>query len=272
MILGFRIGVPSARAELALVVLLAWAAFAAIPLSLGYMGISWDALNHQIYLGWTADASRFGQDVLAATSQTYQYPYLYWPLYKLAAGGFGGVQAALALAAIQVACVPALWMISRACVPEQTWFGAGMRVLSLALAFMSGVVLSLFDSTANDLIAATPLLWAVAVVLPALRERGFRHETLLLATASGLLAGCSVGFKLSNGPLVLLFPVLWACVPGGFRQKTLAVMCGSAAILVGFALAYGAWGWQLWLLHGNPFYPFGDAWLDPVRSWTGWHP
>jgi len=44
-----------------------------------------------------------------------------------------------------------------------------MRFMAVLLAFLSGVVLSLFDSTSNDLLAAAPLVWSVALAL----ESGF---------------------------------------------------------------------------------------------------
>ena len=45
------------------------------------------------------------------------------------------------------------------------WFDVAMRLLAVALAFMSGVILSLFDSTSNDLMAAVPLVWALALAM-----------------------------------------------------------------------------------------------------------
>lgn len=66
------------RWELPFVGVFAWIAFISIPLFLGEIGISWDALNHHIYLGWTAGRPRFDLDFLAASYQSYQFPYLYW--------------------------------------------------------------------------------------------------------------------------------------------------------------------------------------------------
>ena len=62
-------------------------ALAATGIALGHIGLSWDALNHHIYLGWTAEQPRFDRDYLAALYQGYLFPYLYWPAYKLAVGG-----------------------------------------------------------------------------------------------------------------------------------------------------------------------------------------
>jgi hypothetical protein len=50
------------------------------------------------------------------------------------------------------------------------------------------------------------------------------------------------------------------------------VALGSAATLVGLALMYGNWGWQLWVHYGNPIYPFYEGLFAPLREWTGWKP
>ena len=72
------------RWGLPLILLAAWLVFISVPISLGGIGLSWDGLNHQMYLGWVADRPRFDKDYMAASMQSYQFPYLYWPLYKLA--------------------------------------------------------------------------------------------------------------------------------------------------------------------------------------------
>jgi hypothetical protein len=259
-------------AELVFAVLLVWLALAGMTLAEGQIGISWDALNHQVYLGWSADAPRFDRDVMPAAFQTYQFPYPYWPLYKLATGGATGVQAALMLATLQVATVPAIWIVARSCIPEASWFGTGMRLLAVGLAFLSGLVISLFTTTANDLLAAMPLLWAFAIVFPYAAQAAPASVPRWLFALSGVLGGVSVAFKLSNGPLVLVLPFLWLLVRQPLRRRAEGVILGCVTILLGFLLTYGSWGWQLWQLHGNPIYPFADHWFGLLRAAVGWTP
>jgi hypothetical protein len=264
---------PATRSELIALVLVAWAAFAAIPLALGGIGLSWDALNHHVYLGWIADSPRFDRDFLAASYQSFTYPYLYWPFYKLFQSGISGAWAGVVLVSINVLAVPPLWLLARACVPERTWYGTAMRWLAIALAFMSGVVLSLFDSTSNDLMAAIPMVWAVALALPSgdvHRPKWLTSRNLVLL--SGFFAGMAVAFKLSNGPLAILMPFLWAVRRGSLRQRIAHAAWGSIATLAGFFLLYGYWGWQLWSHYGNPIYPFQEHWFAPLRGWLDWHP
>ncbi len=259
------------RYELPLVTLAAWLAFISIPLSLGYIGLSWDALNHHIYLGWTAEQPRFDRDFWAASSQSYQFPYLYWPVYKLAVSGFSGVQAGVVLATLHLLAVPPVWMLARACMPGNTGFDFFMRAAAVAMAFLTGVVLSLLTATQNDLLAAIPLVWAIALSFP----RGTPAPTSRLrphqqTTLSGFLAGMSVAFKISNGPLALLMPVLWFVFAKGLKQRLLAVAIGCTATLAGYFLVYLPWGWQLWEHFGNPMYPFYESVFAPLRTALGW--
>ena len=265
-----RMTPPSRATELVLLVLAAWAAFIAIPLGLGGIGLSWDALNHHMYLGWIADSPRFDRDFLAASYQSFQYPYLYWPAFKLYESGMGGAWAGAILASLNVTAVPALWLLARACVPDGGWYGFAMRWLAVALGFLGSVALSMFDTTANDLLAAIPLVWAIALAIEATLALTDRSR-LWLVVLSGACAGISVAFKLSNGPLAILMPVLWLLPAGSAYRRAGFVFLGCAATLLGFVLAYGPWGWQLWTHYGNPVYPFYDDWFARLRDVVGWH-
>lgn len=268
-----RLAAPAAGVELGALLLVAWLLFASIPLGLGGIGLGWDALNHHVYLGWIADHPRFDLDFLAASYQSFQYPYLYWPFFKLFQSGISGQWAGVVLVTLNLLAVPPLWLLARVSVPEQSWYGAAMRWLAVALAFLSGVVLSLFDSTSNDLLAAIPLVWAVALALElwdARRPAWMTARRLMLL--SGICAGAAVAFKLSNGPLAILMPLLWAIPAGSFKQRFANVAWGSIATIAGFFLLYGYWGWQLWVHYGNPMYPFYDHSFTPLRAWLGWTP
>lgn len=258
--------------EFPAVMLLAWISFVAIPLGLGEIGISWDALNHHIYLGWSAEHPRFERDFLAASYQSYQFPYLYWPAYKLSTAGWTGAWAGVVLATLNWLVVPAVWMMARACIGGERGFDALMRLLAVVLAFLSGLVLSLFDTTANDLLAAIPFVWAMALALEPLdasRPKRFPPRTAVVL--SGLLAGISVAFKLSNGPMAMLLPGLWLLSAVRLEARLMNAVLGGVAALAGFGLTYGYWGWQLWNRFGNPVYPFYDPWFAPVRAALGWH-
>lgn len=258
------------RREGWLVCLLGAAVFAAIPVWLGYMGVSWDALNHHIYLGWTAEQPRFDRDFVAAAHQSYQFPYLYWPFYKLAMAGVSGATAGVVLALLHATGIPAVWLIARSCIPGEDLFAAGMRVLAVLLAFLTGAVLSLFDATSNDLMAAIPLLWAYAFALRPLAAGD--ASPLRCALVSGAFAGMAVAFKLSNGFLVLALPILWAWSAGSVQARLGRVVGAGLCLLAALAAVYGYWGWQLWTHFGNPMYPLYDNVFAPLRGMVGWRP
>lgn len=264
---------PAARVELCVLVLACWAALVSVPLALGGIGLGWDALNHHVYLGWVADAPRFDRDFLAASYQSFQYPYLYWPLFKLLQYEASGPLAGVVLASLNVAAVPALWLLARAGVPERNWYGLCMRTLAVVLAFLSGVVLSHLDSTANDLLAGIPLLWAITLAaLPWDSERPRWLDARRCVVLSGCAAGAAVAFKLSNGPLAVMMPALWLLHGVTLRARLVNAACGCVAVLAAFLVLYGYWGWQLWSHYGNPVYPFYESWFRPLGRWLGMRP
>jgi hypothetical protein len=260
------------RWEGVLVCLVAWGLLLLIPLSIGELGLGWDALNHHIYLGWTAEQHRFDLDFLAAGYQSSQAPYLNWPLYRMAVAGWSGTAAAMVLASLHAIVLWPMWMLVRACMPGAAVFDVAMRALAMALAFLSSVVLSAFGSSMNDLLAATPLVWALALAMEpvaragSLSPSGVRWYVLL----SGLACGFAVALKLSNGPLGILLPALWLLCARDWRGRVIAVLLGCAGGVAGFLAGYGYWGWLLWRFFGNPLFPFYDHWFAPLRAWGGW--
>ena len=226
-----------------------------VPMLGGGMGLSWDAMNHQIYLGWIADGPRFDLDVWAAATQSFQFPYLYWPAYKLYSSGASAIEAGIILAALQCTCVPAVWMLARVCVPEYSWFGTSMRATAMAMAFASSVVLSMFNTTANDLISAVPLIWAIALASMTFLHDEKPRSTMALYLSVGVLCGISVAFKLSNGPIAVSVPLLFLVKADGRRLHLAAALAAYVAMLFGFGLTYAPWGWELARRFGNPIFP-----------------
>jgi len=258
--------------EPACVTVAVWFALTALSASEGGIGLSWDAINHHIYLGWTAGSHRLDQDFLAANFQSLQFPYLYWPAYLLASHGAGPVLAAAVLSALHALSAPALWLIARALLPGDALQATTLRVMAVMLGYLSPVVLALSDNTANDLLAATPLVWAVAFGVLGLAPHLTDRARWMWVAGAGLLAGVATAFKLSNGPLVVALPVLWAIGAGPFTARAARIVLGGMSLLAGFAATYGEWGWQLWLRYGNPLYPFYDGLFEPLRRLVGWAP
>lgn len=237
--------------ELALLTLMAAAAAATIPLLTGYMAWSWDALNHHIYLGMIAETPRWHLDVMPASMQTYQYPYLYWPVYRLSLWDGSGARAGAVWSALQAAfLLPPVWLAAyRLLPPAGSALQARLeRLAGCGLAFSSIVVLTGLETTSNDLLAAVPLLWAVALSLKS-------PPTDARALACAALWGVSAAFKLSNG-LFLPLLLLWWWVPARPHLPWRRGLALAAGAVLGFGVAYAPWGWQVWQVTGNPFHPF----------------
>lgn len=232
------------------------------------MGLSWDALNHHVYLGWTAEQHRFDRDFLAAGYQSFQSPYVNWPLYKLAATGWSGPAAGAVLATLQCVVVWPVWMIARSCMPGSTVFDVAMRLLGVILALLCGVALAAFGSSMNDLLAAVPFAWAVALAVePIARTEMTPAAGRRYIALSGLCVGIAVAAKLSSGPLATLMPGLWFAAGRGVRGRLTVVAIGTMAAVVGLLAVYGYWGWLLWQRTGNPVYPFYDHYFWLLRAW-----
>lgn len=237
--------------ELALLTALAALAAAAVPLHAGSWAWSWDALNHHVYLGYIAEHPRWHLDVVAASVQSWQYPYLYWPVYRLSQLDIGGAAAGAVWSAFLAAMLtPPVWVLSWRLLRQEAqsrWQSLFERAAACALAASSVVVLSAVNTTANDPLAAVPLLWALAL-MAAPRASD--------ATAAGAAAlwGVSVAFKLSH---LLAFPLLalWWWSQGRPRLPWRRGAAIAAAAAAGFAVAYAPWGWQLWRQTGSALYP-----------------
>lgn len=239
-------------AELLLLTLLAAAAGAGLAAYAGHWAWTWDGINHHVYLGLIAEQPRWHLDVLAANYQSYQYPYPYWPIYRIAQIDGNGALVAMLWAGGQAALLlPPVWLAAYRLLPSTggpRWEPALTRGAACAMAFLNGVVVLAINNSANDIIATVPLLWALALQLgqPSSLQRAFWCAALY---------GVSIAIKWSNGLLLPVLLVWWwqAERPHLPLRRGAALAIGT---LAGFAVAWLPWGWQLWRYTGNPFYPY----------------
>lgn len=253
--------------ELVLVWLIGVCVFVSAPVFHGGLALSSDALNHHFYLGWVAQSQRLSIDFMAASYQSYQAPYLYWPLYQLASNGSSGITAGAVLAIIATATIPPVWIFSKWCIPGDTAFDAVMRLAAIVLSFMSSIVLLQLTTTSNDLFAAIPLLWAMAL---AKDTSGTEEPAGWRTGVSGLLAGLAVAVKLSNAPLAIVLPIIWWNGGTAVGKNARMLVLGGLSMAAGFVAGYGYWGLLLWERFGNPIFPLYDHWFIPIRNLAGW--
>ena len=130
----------------------------AFPLIRSQMSLTWDALNHHIYLGWEAEQPRFERDFWAAGTQSYQYPYLYWPVYRLYMSSLSGRWVGVIWVGLHTLALPPLHLITRICLPGNSWYDVVMRLLAMFLSLCSVVLVAYTGMTSNDVLASIPLL------------------------------------------------------------------------------------------------------------------
>jgi hypothetical protein len=243
--------------------------FVSIPLSKGGIGLSWDAFNHHIYLGWVANEARFDKDYFAAGSQSYQFPYLYWPIYKMAINGWDGLAVGLIWASLHGLVSFPLWRLTSKLIPGDTMEAALFRQAGVLFGIGGLLVLRAPETTANDLIAALPIISAFALVVEysaAPQENTRTEQGIWRAALVGGLGGIASAFKLSNAVLAVLIPCACLFWRLPWRSKMLVSVTCALSTLVWFVIVYGWWGWQLWEHFGNPIFPFAENIFRGVRE------
>lgn len=262
------------RLEPWLIFLLTATLLASVPIERDGLGLGWDTMNHHVYLGWVASGERFEQDYFAAASQSYQFPYLYWPVYQLTRLNSPGWVAGVLWAILHAVVSLPLWLIARRLMPGDQRTDVFGRVLAVMFGVGNLLVLRAPDTTGNDVLAAIPWLFAVAVGLgPADKPaagatlNGVSSRALLC----GVLGGVAVALKLSNATVAIWLP--WVCLSllprcsAWWRPMSWCVV----GLGMGFSMTYGWWGAHLWQEFGNPIFPFADGVFEPVRDALQWH-
>lgn len=246
--------------------------FMSIPFSLGGLGLSWDALNHHIYLGWVANEWRFDKDYFAASSQSYQFPYSYWIIYKLSTLGISGLCVGLIWSAINALVVLPLWLIAAQLFPGGGLNSACLRILSILFGCGNLLVLRAPETTSNDILVSVPWLFAVALALGEAGGANWGGKWVGKGRAFlvGWLGGVAIALKLSMAVVSIFLPIVFLVLSPTRKAKVLSGGFCILGLLVGFLLLYGAWGWVLWREFGNPFYPFVDAIFSPIRLMLNW--
>ena len=231
------------------------AAAAGVYFGLGGQGWSWDALNHHIYLGYSAEHPRWHLDVAPASLQTYQYPYLYWPIYRMSQLNLSGQSVGMLWAGMQAMLLaqPA-WALAQK-VTQSTGSAKQdlmWRSVAVLMAMSSGLIWASIETSANDLLAAIPLLWALV-----LAAKDNMDPPRLFCAA--FMLGVAAAFKLSNAVFFPLLGLWWLSNDRSALVRNGLSLLGGG--ILGATIAYVPWGVQLYRHTGNPFHPFFAGWL-----------
>lgn len=218
--------------------------------------LSWDVLNHHIYLPFSLLSGRFATDLFAAGPQSYQNPIGYVPFYALVTSGLPDWGVGVGLAVVHGLVALPLHSITEAIWGEgtetRTW-----RLLAVATAWGSPVFLLVAGTSSTDALATVLLLWPLATVLSRSASRS------AWATA-GVALGIAVAIKPTNGIFALaLLPPLGMRLAAGQLRWSQAGTLGVATTVSALLLA-GPWSWWLWQTFGNPVFPlFNEVFKSP---------
>ena len=212
--------------------------------------LSWDLLNHHIYLPWSWVTGRHALDLFAAGPQSYLNPLGYVPFLGLLQASTSDTQVAVALALMHALLAWPLWRLAQAWWPEDvgdTWW----RGPALALAAMAPTFLLVAGTSSSDPLSALLVLLALdraVVARPSMQQ--------------ALWAGCCVGLAVAIKPTNVIFVLGVACAwpwREGRGRQVLALLGAATAVAL---LGHGPWSWWLWQTFGNPVFPLFNHWFQ----------
>jgi hypothetical protein len=231
---------------------------------------AWDLKNYHLYNAWAFLHGRLDIDLAPASLQSYFNPLPDLPYFWLGSG-------MLAHAPRLLAAVQGLWyggLVFILCRIVRRFAEQGRRSMQwtdIGVVFIGAtgtMTLSQAGVSTNEVPLALLVLGGYLIAMPAaVRVKGGAARALI----AGLVCGLAAGLK----PTAVVYAPalgfsLWAA--HGFRQRGLILMLMlGAASAVGFVVAYGAWGYMLWRLTGNPIFPmfnqvFHSTWMPLTGS------
>jgi len=217
--------------------------------------MSWDVVNHHLYLPFSWLSGRYRTDLFGAGAQAYQNPLGYFPLYGLLQSGAPAWFAGLVLGATHALVVWPLDRIARSFWPTEEAADFWCRTLALALCLVSPVFLLLAGTSSIDPSTSLLVVWAVALSLQGRSADEAAASTGRAAATAGALVGLASAAKLSNAVFAVALCGLWLlkCAAGQAPWRRLASFAAGLAA----AFAAGAAWWMAWLWHdfGNPVFP-----------------
>lgn len=217
---------------------------------------NWDLRNYHLYNPHAWLHGRMATDVAPAHMQTWFNPLLDTPMYLMVQAGLSG---AVVGAWLTLPIIVALYFLLKLYLRLDAGNASPLGVLSLtALALTGAATMPAIGTTFNDGFVAAGLLGCLFLLVR--NDPPGRLDWILV----GVIAGAMTGLKLTAGVYCLGLGAA-ACVAMPWRPwrdclpGLLALICGG---VFGFLLSYGYWGWTLWQLHGNPFFPLFNQYFQ----------
>jgi hypothetical protein len=214
-----------------------------------------DLHRYRFYIGYAFVHGRLGFDLVPAALGTFLNPTLdafhYLGITHLPPRLFGFL-----LGALQGLNPALVFLLARRLFDRGPGSGA-LAALVGVLAATGPTAHSLLGTTMGDTTASIPFLLSLLVALGD-RETPDERRGALAWLGAGLLAGASVGLKLTLGPFLVVLGALVVLMAVRRRVRVGAALAFFAGTVLGFAAFGGAWCWRMWERFGNPFFPFAN--------------
>jgi hypothetical protein len=226
--------------------------------------VSWDVVNHHLYLPFSWITGRYRTDLFGAGGQAYQNPLGYFPFYAMVRMGLPAWTIGVILSAVHALVVWPLDRIARLFWPTEGEQDFWCRVLALALCCIAPIFLMHEGSTSIDPFASLMIVWALALTLESGSTAAAHAGNNRRAALAGALVGLASAIKLSNAVLAVALCALWLMkwLLGQVDFRRLAAV--AAGLLVAFAAGAGWWMAWLWQDFGNPIFPlFNNVFHSP---------
>ena len=226
---------------------------------------NWDLRNYHLYNPHAWLTGRDAIDIAPAQLQSWHNPLLDVPMYLLVSSGADARWTSLWLTLPSMLSLFLLLRLQTALSPVRPSRTSQSVLVLLAItgaAFGSTLGLSM-----NDAFVGAAIMGSLVVLVEPREDWVGRHRWLL----AGLIAGAITGLKLTAIFYCLGLAVASLATGPWPRQLGRMAALGMGGTL-GFLLTYGAWGWRMFVVHGNPFFPYyNNLFQSPdalAWSWT----
>ncbi len=225
-------------------------------LSIAYgKDLHWDLYNYHLYAPHALLHYSLDSDFMGAGWLRYINPVAALPFYLMVTADWPARLISVALASVHALNIVLVWWICK-----NSLFGAALAhrdwvALATVLACLTTVFLGLIGSSFTDPLTSIFLLSSLAVLMGASRSPDTTRPFLV----AGLLAGLSVGLKLTNVVFAFAIGVSILATGQSVRTRMTCMTSFGVCCLVGILIANGWWAWQLYAEFGNPVFPLQNA-------------
>ena len=215
----------------------------------------YDTKNYHLYNAWALISGRYKHDIEPASKQSYFNPLLDLPYFLLSTGPLQHWPRTLA--AVQGLWFGALcFMVLRIAFRLAEYQGRKPHwsdLIAIIIGVSGTMAVSQTGIASNEIPLAVFVLLSLYLLMPLFH--GVSEKPLRAVFVAGLSCGLAAGLKSTAVVYVpaLGLALLLAPVEIGRRLQWGVVFAASAG--VAFLLSYGWWGWHLYQLSGNPFFP-----------------